>query len=94
MAIKEVILPKLGQTMEFGTIVEWVKQEGDPVQRGEVLFTVESDKATLEVESPTKGYLRKILVPAGEEQPVLIPVALITKEADEDISIGSLLSIR
>jgi len=86
MAIKEVILPKLGQTMEVGTIVEWLKQEGDPVQRGEVLFTVESDKATLEVESPTKGYLRKILVPAGEERPVLIPVALITREADEDIS--------
>jgi len=86
MAIKEVILPKLGQTMKFGTIIEWLKQEGDPVQRGEVLFTVESDKATLEVESPTKGYLRKILVPAGEEKPVLIPVALITKTLDEDIS--------
>jgi pyruvate dehydrogenase E2 component (dihydrolipoamide acetyltransferase) len=86
MAIKEVILPKLGQTMEFGTIIEWLKQEGDPVQRGEVLFTVESDKATLEVESPTKGYLRKILVPAGEEKPVLVPVALITKTLDEDIS--------
>jgi pyruvate dehydrogenase E2 component (dihydrolipoamide acetyltransferase) len=86
MAIKEVILPKLGQTMEFGTIIEWLKQEGDQIQRGEVLFTVESDKATLEVESPTKGYLRKILVPAGEEQPVLTPVALITKTLDEDIS--------
>ncbi|MBN1811563.1 MAG: 2-oxo acid dehydrogenase subunit E2 [Anaerolineae bacterium] len=86
MAIKEVILPKLGQTMEFGTIIEWLKQEGDFVERGAVLFTVESDKATLEVESPTKGYLRKILVPAGEEQPVLTVVALITKEADEDIS--------
>jgi pyruvate dehydrogenase E2 component (dihydrolipoamide acetyltransferase) len=86
MAIKEVILPKLGQTMEFGTIVEWLKQEGDPVQRGEVLFIVESDKATLEVESPAKGYLRKILTPAGEERPVLTPVALITKTLDEDIS--------
>jgi pyruvate dehydrogenase E2 component (dihydrolipoamide acetyltransferase) len=86
MAIKEVILPKLGQTMEFGTIIEWLKREGDPVQRGEVLFTVESDKATLEVESPTRGYLRKILVPAGEEKPVLVPVALITKTLDEDIS--------
>jgi pyruvate dehydrogenase E2 component (dihydrolipoamide acetyltransferase) len=86
MAIKEVILPKLGQTMEFGTIIEWLKQEGDQVQRGEVLFTVESDKATLEVESPTKGYLRKILVPAGEERPVLVPVALITKTLEEDLS--------
>jgi pyruvate dehydrogenase E2 component (dihydrolipoamide acetyltransferase) len=86
MAVKEVILPKLGQTMEVGTIVEWLKEEGDEVKRGEVLFTVESDKATLEVESPGKGYLRKILVPAGEEQPVLTVVALITKMPDEDVS--------
>ncbi len=85
MAIKDVILPKLGQTMETGTIVEWLKQEGDPVGRGEVLFTVESDKATLEVESPAKGFLRKILVPAGEEKPVLTVVGLITKTLDEDI---------
>jgi pyruvate dehydrogenase E2 component (dihydrolipoamide acetyltransferase) len=82
----EVILPKLGQTMEEGIIVEWLKQEGDPVQRGEVLFTLESDKATLEVESPGKGFLRKILAPAGEAVPVLAVVGLITRTADEDIS--------
>jgi pyruvate dehydrogenase E2 component (dihydrolipoamide acetyltransferase) len=86
MAVKEVILPKLGQTMETGIIVEWMKQEGDFVERGEVLFTLESDKATLEVESPTKGYLRKILVPADEERPVLSVVALMTKTLDEDVS--------
>ena len=84
--VHEVILPKLGQTMESGTIVEWFKQEGDPVQRGEVLFTVESDKATLEVESPGKGFLRRILVSAGEQVPVLTLVALITRTADEDVS--------
>ena len=82
----EVILPKLGQTMEDGTIIEWLKQEGDPVQRGEVLFTLESDKATLEVESPGRGFLRRILVPAGETVPVLAVVGLITRQADEDIS--------
>jgi pyruvate dehydrogenase E2 component (dihydrolipoamide acetyltransferase) len=82
----EVILPKLGQTMEEGIIIEWLKQEGDPVQRGEVLFTLESDKATLEVESPGKGFLRKILVPAGEAVPVLTVVGLITRAVDEDIS--------
>jgi pyruvate dehydrogenase E2 component (dihydrolipoamide acetyltransferase) len=82
----EVILPKLGQTMEEGTIVEWFKQEGDSVKRGEVLYTVESDKATLESESPARGILRKILVPAGETVPVLTPVAVITRTADEDIS--------
>ncbi len=81
----EVILPKLGQTMEEGTIVEWLKAEGEEVQRGEVLFTVESDKATLEAESPGRGYLRKILVPAGETVPVLTAVGIITRTLDEEI---------
>jgi pyruvate dehydrogenase E2 component (dihydrolipoamide acetyltransferase) len=83
---REVILPKLGQTMEEGSIVEWFKQEGDEVKRGEVLFTVESDKATLESESPSRGYLRKILVQPGVTVPVLTPVAIITRDLDEDIS--------
>jgi pyruvate dehydrogenase E2 component (dihydrolipoamide acetyltransferase) len=83
--ITEVILPKLGQTMESGAIVEWLKEEGDPVQRGDVLFTVESDKAVLEVEATARGFLRKILVPAGQTVLVLTAVALITREADEDI---------
>jgi len=82
----EVILPKLGQTMEEGTIVEWLKEEGEEVQRGEVLFTVESDKATLEVESPARGYLRQILVPAGEAVSVLATVGIVTRTLDEDIS--------
>jgi pyruvate dehydrogenase E2 component (dihydrolipoamide acetyltransferase) len=84
--MREVILPKLGQTMEQGTIVEWLKQEGEPIDRGDVLFTLESDKATLEVEAPSRGYLRRVLVPAGQEVPVLTVVALITKTEDEDIS--------
>ena len=84
--VTEVILPKLGQTMEEGTIIEWLKEEGDEVKRGEVIFTTESDKATLEVEAPTKGYLRKILVPAGETVPVLTAVGLMTRTLDEDLS--------
>jgi pyruvate dehydrogenase E2 component (dihydrolipoamide acetyltransferase) len=84
--VHEVILPKLGQTMEEGTVVDWLKQEGDAVQRGEVLFTVESDKATLEVEASTRGFLRRILVPAGQTVPVLTVVALITRTADEELS--------
>ena len=84
--VREVILPKLGQTMEEGAIIEWFKGEGDLVQRGEVLFTTESDKATLEVESPGKGFLRKILVPAGETVQVLAVVGILTRQADEDIS--------
>lgn len=84
--ITEVILPVLGETMNEGTIVEWVKKEGDPVERGNILFIIESDKATLEVEAPAKGFLRKILAPAGQTVPVLTVVALITTTADEDLS--------
>ncbi len=84
MATK-VILPKLGQTMEEGTIVSWLKKEGDPVSRGDVLFELESDKAVLEVESRTKGVLLKILVQEGQRVPVLTPVGIIG-EPGEDIS--------
>jgi len=81
----EVILPKLGQTMTEGTIIKWHVQEGDPVTQGDILFEVESDKATLEVEATNTGILRKILVPAGRKVPILTTVAIIGS-ADEDIS--------
>lgn len=83
--ITEVIMPKLGQTMEEGLLVEWFKQEGDGVERGDLLYTLESDKATLDVEATFRGYLRTILVEEGESVPVLTVVALITKTPDEDI---------
>jgi pyruvate dehydrogenase E2 component (dihydrolipoamide acetyltransferase) len=79
-----VILPQMGETMNKGTIVEWLVQEGDAVQRGDVLFQVESDKAVLEVEARQSGVVRKILVGADATVPVLTPVAIIG-EADEDI---------
>jgi pyruvate dehydrogenase E2 component (dihydrolipoamide acetyltransferase) len=80
-----IILPKLGQTMEEGIIVEWLKKEGDPVNRGDILFQVESDKAVLEVESRYKGVLLKILVGPNIKVPVLAPVGIIG-EPGEDIS--------
>lgn len=80
----QVKMPKLGQTMEKGTIVQWLKGEGDPVARGDVLFELESDKAVLEEEARAEGVLRKILIEAGQEVPVLTPVAIIA-EPDEDI---------
>lgn len=83
--MQEIILPKLGQTMEEGTIVEWLKKEGDPVNKGDVLFQVETDKAVLEVEAKTKGTLLKILVDKGIKVPVLTVVGLLG-EPGEDIS--------
>jgi pyruvate dehydrogenase E2 component (dihydrolipoamide acetyltransferase) len=82
----EVILPMLGETMNEGTIVAWSKNEGDVVKTGDVLYTVESDKATLEVEATAAGYLRNILAHAGMTVPVLSVVAYITTTPDEIVS--------
>ena len=73
----EVKMPKLGQTVEEAEIVQWLKQEGDLVNEGDALFTVQTDKAEIEYESPASGVLRKILIGEGVEVPVLTTVALI-----------------
>ena len=63
-------MPMLGEVMEEGRIVAWLKEEGDTVERGENLLEVETDKAVMEVESTATGVLKKILVPEGETVPV------------------------
>lgn len=72
-----VIFPKLGQTMEEGAIVQWLKQEGDPVVKGDILFEIETDKANLEVESFFEGVLLKIYVREGVTVPVNTVVGYI-----------------
>jgi pyruvate dehydrogenase E2 component (dihydrolipoamide acetyltransferase) len=62
----EVTLPRLGQGMESGTIVRWLKSEGDPVEKGEPLYELDTEKVTQEVEAEASGTLLKILVPEGE----------------------------
>jgi len=57
--------------MEAGTIVAWEKQEGDRIEEGEVLAIIETDKSTMEMETPDEGYLAKILLPTGSKD---IPV--------------------
>jgi len=79
----EVILPRLGQGMESGTIVRWLKSEGEPVAKGEPLFELDTDKVTQEVEAEASGVLLKIAVSAGEV-PVGETVAFIG-EAGEDV---------
>ncbi len=78
----EVQLPQAGQSMEEGTIVRWLKNEGDKVQAKDILFEVETDKAVVEVEAGHDGLLRKIIVPAGIMVPVRTKVGLIG-EANE-----------
>ena len=62
---KEVKLPALSPTMNTGTIVSWEKQEGEEVMDGDVLAQVETDKATMDMDSPQSGFLAKIVIPAG-----------------------------
>jgi len=80
----EVIMPKLGLTMEKGTIGAWLVAEGEAVAKGKPLLEVVTDKVTMEVEAQASGVLRKILVPAGEEVPVSTLVGIIGT-ADEEI---------
>lgn len=78
----EVVLPALGLTVEKGTILKWLKREGDIVTRGESIYEVEADKVTTEVESPASGILKKILIPEGVEVPILTVVAVITERGE------------
>jgi pyruvate dehydrogenase E2 component (dihydrolipoyllysine-residue acetyltransferase) len=77
----EVILPRLGQGMESGTIVRWLKSEGEPVEKGEPLFELDTDKVTQEVEAEAGGVLLKIAVAEGEV-PVGQTVAFIGAEGE------------
>jgi pyruvate dehydrogenase E2 component (dihydrolipoamide acetyltransferase) len=78
----EIKLPRLGQGMESGTIVKWLKKEGDAVEKGEPLYELDTDKVTQEVESDAGGVLLKIAIREGEV-PVGQTVAVIGEQGEE-----------
>ncbi len=75
-------MPKLSDTMTVGTLVKWLKKEGDPVASGDMLCEVETDKATMEVESFAPGVLLKHYVAAGAQIPVGAPMCAIGKAGE------------
>jgi len=79
-----ISMPKLGFDMAEGTLVRWVKNEGENVNKGDVLAEIETDKATVEVESSASGVVRKLLVQEGSVVPVGDPIAVVGS-ADEKI---------
>jgi len=79
----EVILPQLGLAMEEGTVVKWLKAEGDYVEEGEPIVEIMTDKANVEVPSPASGVLLKILAPEGQAVPVGVPIAYIGQPGEE-----------
>jgi pyruvate dehydrogenase E2 component (dihydrolipoamide acetyltransferase) len=78
----EIKLPRLGQGMESGTIVRWLKSEGEPVEKGEPLYELDTDKVTQEVEADASGVLLRIAVEEGEVE-VGHTIAVIGREGEE-----------
>ena len=83
----EIVMPKLGLTMTEGLIVEWRKKEGDPVKKGDILFVLETEKVTYEVEAPEDGALGKILVKEQETVPVGAVVATLLKPGESAVEV-------
>lgn len=77
MTQKDVIMPALGMAQETGTLLKWLKNEGDTVTKGEPIIEVETDKAVVEVEAPLAGILSRLSASAGEAVPVGQVVAVI-----------------
>jgi pyruvate dehydrogenase E2 component (dihydrolipoamide acetyltransferase) len=80
----EVKLPQVSRTMEEGTIIECKVKVGDEVKKGDIIFEFEAEKAIFEMESPADGFVKHILVKAGQTLPVGAPI-LILGDRDEDI---------
>lgn len=78
-----VEMPKLGFDMAEGTLVKWVKSEKDTIEKGDVLAEIETDKATVEVESSFSGIVFKHLVEVGQVLPVGTPIAVVAAEGEE-----------
>jgi pyruvate dehydrogenase E2 component (dihydrolipoamide acetyltransferase) len=78
----EIVMPRMGLTMETGRIVSWLKQVGQTVKAGELLLEIETDKATAEIESLESGVLGKIIGNPGEEFAVGAVIGYLTKEGE------------
>ncbi|QSR86723.1 pyruvate dehydrogenase complex dihydrolipoamide acetyltransferase [Candidatus Methylacidiphilum infernorum] len=81
--MKQITMPLLSPSMTEGQIVRWLKKEGEPIQEGEVIAEVETDKAVMDLEAFESGILKQILLPEGSRAPVNTPIALIETESEE-----------
>ena len=81
--ITEVTMPSMGADMTEGTIVKWLKKEGDEVKRGDKLAEIETDKTVVEMESYGEGILKKIVVSEGQVVPVGDLIAYVGEDGDE-----------
>ena len=89
MAEKELRLPRMGETMDEGTIVAWLKQPGEQFRRGDILLELESDKINVEVPALENGEMVRHLVSPGDKVAVDHPIALISTAGTSVSSSGS-----
>ena len=89
---KEISLPKMGQTMEEGTVVNCRVKVGDEVKKGDVIFEIETDKATLEMESPLNGFVKYVLVQNNQTLPVGVSM-MVLGEKDEQVPMSFVESL-
>ncbi|XP_047144482.1 dihydrolipoyllysine-residue acetyltransferase component of pyruvate dehydrogenase complex, mitochondrial isoform X1 [Hydra vulgaris] len=82
---EKVLLPNLSPTMTTGTIVSWEKKVGDKINEGDVLALIETDKSTMEMETPEPGYLAKIIVPVGTRDVAINQLIAIIVSNEEDL---------
>lgn len=80
---ENIVMPKLGMTMTEGTVEEWLKEEGDQVEKGDGIFTISSEKLTQEVEATSSGTLLKQVIAAGDTATVGATIAIIGEEGED-----------
>ena len=78
----ELTMPQMGYDMQEGTVLRWLKGEGDEVANGEPIAEIETDKAVVEFESYADGVLHRIIVPAGTTVPVGEPIAVVGAQGE------------
>jgi pyruvate dehydrogenase E2 component (dihydrolipoamide acetyltransferase) len=81
--VPEVIMPKMGDAMEEGTLVKWLKSEGDEVSEGDPIAEIETDKVTMELEAEDSGTLAELIADEGQDIPVGEAIAFIQGEGEE-----------
>ncbi len=90
--VNVITMPKLSDTMEEGGISGWIKKEGDKVKEGDLLLSIETDKATMEYASPEEGFLLKILAHPGAQLPLGAPIGIIG-DKEEKFNLQELLAV-
>src|SRR2546430_17620351 len=88
----DVIMPALGVAQEKGTLLNWLKAEGQSVTKGEPLMEIETDKATVEIEAPASGVLTNVTASAGDEVPVGNRIAVILAPSEPPTQVARQVS--